>query len=98
MEPDDRADTPPSPASDAPSAATRREGNALVRLRERVETAAAEIERLRAENARLADRIARIGEGGPGVSVSGDPAELRTSIQGFIDAIDRVLDGEVSPS
>ena len=96
MEPD-RAETPPMPSPDASPAAPRRDGGALARLRDRVEAAAAEIERLREENARLAERVSRIGEGGPGVEVSGDPDQLRASIQGFIDAIDRVLDGEATP-
>ena len=65
-----------------------------MRLRDRVEAAAQEIERLREENARLADRVARIGDAsGPAIPVGeGDPAALRASIQGFIDAVDRVLD------
>ncbi|MEM1055242.1 MAG: hypothetical protein AAGI52_06930 [Bacteroidota bacterium] len=96
MEPD-RAETPPPSSPDVPATAPRREGGALARLRDRVEAAAAEIERLREENARLAERVSGIGKGGAGVEVSGDPAQLRASIQGFIDAIDRVLDGEASP-
>ena len=94
MEPDREA-TPPTPS---PESAPRRDGNALARLRDRVEQAAAEIERLREENAALADRVSRMSEGGVGVNVSGDPAHLRSTIQGFIDAIDRVLDGETTPS
>ena len=86
MEPD-HVDPSPAPSSDAP-----RRARALARLRDRVEAAATEIERLRAENARLAERVKGLGEGGPGVPVAGDPAELRASIQSFIDAIDRVLD------
>ena len=88
MEPD-RVD--PTPSSDAP-----RRARALARLRDRVEAAATEIERLRDENARLAAGVENLGKGGAGVSVDGDPAELRASIQSFIDAIDRVLDAPES--
>lgn len=94
MEPEREA----TPTTPSPDSASRRDGNALARLRDRVEQAAAEIERLRMENAALADRVSRMSEGGTGVDVSGDPAQLRTTIQGFIDAIDRVLDGEATPS
>ena len=90
MEPD-RALPSPTPLPGAASDAPRR-ARALARLRDRVEEAASEIERLREENARLAARVERIGAGGPGVSVDGDPAQIRASIQSFIDAIDRVLD------
>ena len=83
MEPDrEDTPTPPTPASG---------GGALARLRERVEAAAAEIERLRAENARLAERAAHADDAS--LPMAGDPAALRDTIQGFIDAVDRVLDG-----
>ena len=83
---DSDAPRPPSP-SDEPA---RAEWRALTRLRERVETAAREIERLRAENAELAARLAE--SGGPSLPLDGDGDEVRAQIQGFIDAIDRVLD------
>ncbi|MEM6326194.1 MAG: hypothetical protein AAF791_03665 [Bacteroidota bacterium] len=75
-----------------------REGRGLMRLRDRVAAAAAEIERLREENAALAERVAHLSGGDAGIELSGDPAQLRTTIQGFIDAIDRVLDGDATPS
>jgi hypothetical protein len=89
-----RPDAPrPPAASDEP---VRTEWRALARLRERVETAAREIERLRAENAALAVRLAE--SGGPVLPLSGEPDEVRAQIQGFIDAIDRVLDApEATP-
>ena len=82
------SDAPRPPAS--PDEPARAEWRALTRLRERVETAAREIERLRAENAELARRLAE--SGGPALPLDGDGAEVRAQIQGFIDAIDRVLD------
>ena len=83
-----RPDEPRPPASsDEPA---RTEWRALARLRERVETAAREIERLRAQNAALASRLAE--SGGPALPLDGDPEEVRAQIQGFIDAIDRVLE------
>ena len=93
MEPDREAartpspETPPDSGRPAPDASASG-GGALGRLRDRVEAAAAEIERLRAENAALAERAS-----GGGVPLDGDPEALRGTIQGFIDAVDRVLDG-----
>lgn len=87
MEPDTEAPTPP------PSSTSRNAVHALARLRDRVEAAAAEIERLRQQNARLADRLARGDRSdGPALPASGDPAALRAQLQGFIDAVDRALD------
>ncbi|GAB5536663.1 MAG: hypothetical protein Rubg2KO_29120 [Rubricoccaceae bacterium] len=83
-----RPDEPrPPAASDEPA---RTEWRALARLRERVETAAREIERLRAENAELAAQVAE--SGGPALPLDGEPEDVRAQIQGFIDAIDRVLE------
>ncbi|MEO0556804.1 MAG: hypothetical protein AAF170_01340 [Bacteroidota bacterium] len=83
-----RPDEPRPPASsDEPA---RTEWRALTRLRERVETAAREIERLRAENVALAAQVAEAG--GPALPLEGDPEDVRAQIQGFIDAIDRVLE------
>ena len=87
-----------------PGAAAAREGGdrslqALDRLRERVEAAAAEIERLRAENADLAARVrslAALEAAGTtpdalGLAFGEDPEALRAKVQHFIDAIDRLL-------
>lgn len=77
-----------SPAhSDEPA---RTEWRALARLRERVETAAREIERLRKENAELTARLSQAG--GPALPLDGEPEAVRAQIQGFIEAIDRVLE------
>ena len=91
MEPDPKASS--SPTADP---ALPRDGSALLRLRERVEAAASEIERLRSENVRLAERLARTdGASGPALPMGDqDPAALRASIQSFIDAVDRVLAAE----
>ena len=73
------------------------EWRALSRLRERVEAAAREIERLRSNNAALAARVAELhaglGDDAPPLALPGmgDPEALRTRVQGFIDAIDEVL-------
>lgn len=88
--------TPEDPAAAESRSAPPAEWRALVRLRERVEAAAAEIERLRAENAALAARLLELQEagarpGGPAVPIPGDPAELRARIESFIAAIDAVL-------
>lgn len=71
----------------------------LARLRERVEKAAHEIERLRQENARLAERVAELAQEDimpadqhpAAVTIGENPEELKQKIQGFIDALDRVL-------
>jgi len=75
----------------------RNELRALAQLRDRVEAAAREVERLRAENAALAERVAALqAEGGvapagPALPGGEDPERLRAQIRGFIEAIDRVL-------
>ena len=60
----------------------------------------AEIERLRAENAALAERVAALAahdvarsEGGeePALRLEGDPEALRKQVEAFIEAIDRML-------
>lgn len=91
--------TPPS--SDPAAAATSDAGlPALERLRIRIEAAAAEIERLRAANAELAERVQELaavdvartdGDGLPTLTLEGDPAELRKKVETFIEAIDRML-------
>lgn len=72
---------------------------ALKRLRDRVEQAVGELERLRAENTRLAERLrdleARSGvtpHEATGLLFDDDPDALRTKIEGFIAAIDQHLD------
>lgn len=82
-----RPDRPVDPAS---------EWRGLTRLRDRVEVAAREIERLRTENAALAQRVLALEDarkdGGPALSLdASDPDALRAKVQGFIDTIDRVL-------
>lgn len=89
MEPDSLSR--PGEASRTPPA----EWRALSRLRERVEAAVREIERLRADNAALAARVGElreaVGDDSPAPALPGDPETLRTRVQGFIDAIDEVL-------
>ena len=83
---------------EARHAATPAEWRTLARLRERVEAAVREIERLRSANAALAERVGELqgalGEDGPAPALPGDPDTLRTRVQGFIDAIDQVLAAE----
>lgn len=73
---------------------------ALVRLRGRVESAIAEIERLRSENVALARRVNELesdtgGDKEEGQSfafdVSESDDELREKVQGFIDLVDDLL-------
>lgn len=73
---------------------------ALARLRGRVESAIAEIERLRSENAALARRVIELesdsgGDKEAGHSFSFDVSEsddeLREKVQGFIDLVDDLL-------
>jgi hypothetical protein len=101
----------PRPAPDAPGLEVVGEGRAatlagaspprddlraLRRLRERIEAAVQEVERLRAENAALAARVAAL-EGGDGAGVPFDLAtpgsadELRARLDGFIAALDQAL-------
>ena len=104
MEPD-----APTPLDDAarPGAA-RQEWRALGLLRDRVEAAAREIERLRTENAALAQRVLELQDArdhrGPSFTFGGegeDVEALRTRVQGFIDTIDGLLrtsgDGTADP-
>ena len=79
-----------------PEAAPRNELRALAQLRDRVEAAALEVERLRAENAALAARVAELeaGASSPALSLFAEDEgveKLRVKIQGFIAAIDQVL-------
>ena len=90
----------PDDAADRPEAG-RREWTALSRLRDRVEAAAREVERLRAENAALARRVLELQDARdvPATSFSfggeGEDVEaLRTRVQGFIDTIDGLLQAD----
>lgn len=104
MEPD----VPQPPDAGAPPErpeAARADWRALSALRDRVEAAAREIERLRAENAALAEQVAALQhdrEGAPSFSFGSgeeDTAALRARVQGFIDTIDRLLEqGESAPA
>lgn len=75
----------------------RQELRALAHLRDRIEAAAAEIERLRAENAALSARVVELQASGGGdtlgalLSDGEDVDALRARIQGFIAAIDGVI-------
>ena len=90
------APTPPDAGdADRPEAA-RADWRLLRHLRDRVEAAAREIERLRAENAALAERVSAMQESrdaAPSFSFGGeeDSAALKARIEGFIEAIDGLL-------
>lgn len=68
----------------------------LSQLRDYVTKAVDEIVRLRAQNTSLARRLANIesdsGDGSVTIDGISDPEELRATISGFIDAIDRHLE------
>lgn len=71
---------------------------ALDRLRDRVEKAAREIERLRTENAELRARVQDLaahdaveGDTGAALALGDDPEAVRAQIEDFIGAIDRLL-------
>ncbi len=97
-------DSLPRPNGETPRPVTPppAEWRALSRLRERVEEAAREIERLRSSNAALAQRVlelqAGLGDDAPAISLPdmGDPEALRARVQGFIDTIDEVLAAPVA--
>ena len=81
---------PPDPS---PADAPRTDWRALGQLRDRVELAAREIERLRTENAALAQRLVEL-ENQPATAPllgDADPEALKDRIQGFIDTIDQLL-------
>ncbi|HKL89278.1 MAG TPA: cell division protein ZapB [Salinibacter sp.] len=74
------------------------------RLRRRVEQAAATIERLRAENRRLRERVEEL-ESQPAFpeaetvfTLDDDPEEVKERISRFIDAIDTYLDASADDS
>ncbi|CAN5535291.1 hypothetical protein BH23BAC4_BH23BAC4_15570 [soil metagenome] len=64
----------------------------LVRLRERVEAAAREIERLRVENRSLAERLQEVETFADVIPETGDPDVLKARLQRFIDAVDRAIE------
>jgi len=74
---------------------TRTEQESLSALRDHVSKAVDEIVRLRAQNTSLARRLSQLESGSDRTAIniagSTDPEELRTTIGGFIDSIDRYL-------
>ncbi len=86
-------------AGDTSAGPIQLKGNrSLERLRQRVEEAARELERLRGENAALLERL-QAAEQRPLLDVEGalvgfdeEPEVLRQKVAGFIEAIDRYLD------
>jgi len=82
------------PAPDRPEA--RPEWRSLSHLRDRVEAAVREIERLRAENVALAERLAALQaerDEAPSFVFGDDeePEAVRAKVQGFIDLVDGLL-------
>ena len=73
---------------------TPSEQESLVSLRDHVSKAVDEIVRLRAQNKALARRLSTLESDGDGAAINvggADPEELRATITGFIDSIDRYL-------
>ncbi len=73
----------------------------LERLREKVETAARELGRLREENAALAERLraleARtptVPDGAVVLTLDEEPEAVRRKVEGFIEALDKYLETE----
>ncbi|MEL6771659.1 MAG: hypothetical protein AAFP18_11395 [Bacteroidota bacterium] len=76
----------PPPADRAPNL------DGLARLRARVEAAAREIERLREENIRLAERIAELEiDDRPTLPLEGDRTAMRLQVQRFLATVDTLL-------
>ena len=80
----------------------RTEWRSLSHLRDRVEAAVREIERLRSENAALAKRLIELQDGQPAApsfafGEGDDPEALRTRVQGFLDLVDGLLQADDSP-
>lgn len=77
----------------------RGEKESLAALRDYVSKAVDEVVRLRAQNKALARRLSQLeSDGGGGeINVGGisDPEELRSTITGFIDSIDRYLSDDL---
>jgi len=108
----------PDPMSPVPDAVSSRDGDEanapdvsdlpeehrdeIRRLHHRVEQAVATIERLRAENARLRQRVDELEEqpafpdAETVFSLDDDPAAVKERINRFIDAIDTYLEGHTS--
>lgn len=78
-----------------PEIKSRNEQESLAALREYVSKAVDEIVRLRAQNKALARRLSQLEskQGAAAIDLAGadDPEELRATISGFIDAIDRYI-------
>ena len=96
------ASPPPRMEPTAPSEAdparpeSRPDWRSLSHLRDRVEAAVREIERLRAENADLARRVAELQDESASAPSfrfgdSDDPNALKARVQGFIDLVDGLL-------
>jgi hypothetical protein len=83
-------------------AAARDELRVLRRLRERVEVAVNELERLRAENVALATRVVALEGGEVGAPVLDLPLskgeDMRAKLDGFIAAIDQALRDASAPA
>ncbi len=74
----------------------RPEWRSLSTLRDRVDAAVREIERLRAENAALGSRLLELQESSAAApsfafGEGDDPAALKARVQGFIDLVDDLL-------
>ena len=88
-----------SPDADPGRSDPRPEWRSLSHLRDRVDAAVREIERLRSENAALAKRLIEIQEGeaaAPSFAFGEgeDPAALKARVQGFLDLVDGLLDAD----
>lgn len=104
--PPDSPSASETPASDVPRPTD--EWRVLDQLRRRVEAAADEVERLRAENQALSERVqtletaARNATAEPTYSFAfdteEDPAVLKSRVRGFIDAIDEILRARPEPA
>ncbi len=82
-----------------PETKSRNSKESLAALRDHVSKAVDEIVRLRAQNTALARRLSQLesDDGGGTIEFGGsDVEELRAKITGFIDTIDRYLEGENS--
>ena len=98
------ADVPTPDPGAARAETSRADWRSLSHLRERVFAAAQELERLRTENAALAQRVLELQDGRDAApsfafgEAGGDAEAVRQRVQGFIDAIDTLLAREAEPS